>query len=743
MLIYQHFLGLVRPTAIRSYRMLYNRLSCNKSVNSIYLHVKQNFRSYASFSLCAAGAAVTLSVSSRCDDTFIKEESLHSVSALDALMRKPDGSALANTITLKTLCSLVFFDLTYLVLAVLGAFGAAYYNIRIPILLGDLINVLAQSAHSHALSASALRSPALRLCGIFSLQSLCTFAYIGFLATVGERVACRLRDILFEHVLYQKVRFFDERTSGWIIERITADVQDFKSSFKFCVSQGLRSGAQARSLPHLDFLIAGTLQSNCYDIIGSSIAMYMISPTLTAALMGCLPLVFFVGGLLGNQLRRMSHAAHEKSNETTEIATEAFTHIRSVKSLAMEDQMIKQYRQGTEEARWLHESLGYGIGCFQGLSNFAVNVILVLLLDFRKRIPPLSLMSLLPLDVGLVLGVLYLGGNLINRGDMDAGQLMAFLVAAQAVHRSLTQISLLFGQVIRGSSAAARISELLSYPLPSEAPAYKSGLNRLPSVASAVSAPVIRFEHVTFSYPNRPGAVVFKDLSFEIPAGKVVALVGESGAGKSTVLALLERFYEPLSGRITLDGVDIRGFSLTELRGRLLGYISQEPEIFHNTVEENIRYARPTATKAEIVAAAVVAQADGFVRDRLPQAYDSIVGGGSSSSSAGLSGGQRQRLVIARALLKNAPILLLDEATSALDAESEYQVQSALQNAMEGRTVLIVAHRLSTIRCADLIIVMHKGRIVEQGTHEELIKRRGHFYKLLQRQGNNNESDTF
>ncbi|KAL5970460.1 Mitochondrial potassium channel ATP-binding subunit [Taenia solium] len=732
MLMYQYLLGLTKPVAIRSYRQLYTRLLDIKALNTIRLHVRRNFRSYASLSLCAAGAAAVFSLPSQINDAFTIEDSLQSIPSLDTAVRKSGGSAPPNTLTLKTLCSLIFSDLTYLIFAVLGAFGAAYYNIRIPILLGDLINVLAQFAHSRSVPASALRSPALRLCGVFSLQSLCTFAYIGFLATVGERVACRLRNILFEHVIYQKVRFFDEQTSGWIIERITADVQDFKSSFKFCVSQGLRSGAQASPLSHFDCLIPEAWENTDFTlVIGSGIAMYMISPTLTAALMGCLPLVFFVGGLIGNQLRRMSHAAHDKSNATTEIATEAFTHIRSVKSLAMEDQMVEQYRQGTGEACRLHESLGYGIGCFQGLSNFAVN--------------------------GLVLGVLYLGGNLINRGDMDAGQLMAFLVAAQAVHRSLTQISLLFGQVIRGSSAAARISELLSYPLASEAPAYKSGLRRLPSAITTASAPVIRFENVTFSYPTRPEAVVFKDLSFEIPSGKVVALVGESGAGKSTVLALLERFYEPISGRITLDGVDIHAFSLTELRGRLLGYISQEPEVFHTTVQENIRCARPTATKAEIVAAAVVAQVDAFVRDRLPQAYDSMVGGGSSSSSAGLSGGQRQRLVIARALLKNAPILLLDEATSALDAESEFQVQSALQNAMQGRTVLIVAHRLSTIRCADLIIVMHKGRIVEvspsipdsdvlqpkQGTHEELIKKRSCYYKLLQRQGKDNDLNGF
>ncbi|VDK26498.1 unnamed protein product [Taenia asiatica] len=244
-----------------------------------------------------------------------------------------------------------------------------------------------------------------------------------------------MRNILFEHVIYQKVRFFDEQTSGWIIERPSK-----WGSGKF--STPLRLLDSCRLEKHWFYACSASVKLTRYkgdhfsilQVIGSGIAMYMISPTLTAALMGCLPLVFFVGGLIGNQLRRMSHAAHDKSNATTEIATEAFTHIRSVKSLAMEDQMVEQYRQGTGEACRLHENLGYGIGCFQGLSNFAVN--------------------------GLVLGVLYLGGNLINRGDMDAGQLMAFLVAAQAVHRSLTQISLLFGQVIRGSSAAARISEV-------------------------------------------------------------------------------------------------------------------------------------------------------------------------------------------------------------------------------------------------------------------------------------------
>ncbi|VDL59633.1 unnamed protein product [Hymenolepis diminuta] len=628
---------LQKPLFLRSCRKLYAKVPEINTVDRLGFNVRRNIRVYTTISLSAAGAVAFYSVKSPSEGGISTNGCIEPSPSIYVPLEGSAKSTRVDILSVSTLCSLIIADLPYLIMAILGAFGAAYFNIRIPTLLGDIINVLTKIAQTHSISFSALQAPSLRLCGAISLQSLCTFLYIGFLATVGERIACRLRAMLFEHVIYQNVRFFDEKTSGWIIERLTADVQDFKSSFKHCVSQGLRNGAQ---------------------IVGSSVAMYRISPTLTAALLGCLPLVFLVGSLIGSQLRRMSHAAHEKTDESTDIASEAFTHIRSVKSLAIEAQMIDQYYQSTCEACRLHEYLGYGIGCFQGLSNFAMN--------------------------SLVLGVLYLGGNLMSRGDLDAGDLMAFLVATQSLHRSLAQISLLFGHVIRGASAAAHISEVLSYSVSSEATLYTKNVKMLPEMIT-FSTPVIRFENVTFCYPNRPGKAIFKDLSFEIPAGKVVALVGESGAGKSTVLALLERFYEPITGKITLDGVDIRDISLSQLRGHLLGYISQEPEIFHNTVAENIRCARPLASQSNIEAAAKAAQADDFIRDRLNGGYNAMIGGGSSTASAGLSGGQRQRLVIARALLKNAPILLLDEATSALDAESEFQVQSALQKAMQGK----------------------------------------------------------
>ncbi|VDO13932.1 unnamed protein product [Rodentolepis nana] len=627
---------LQKPLFLKSCRQFFAKSPQINTANKIRFHVKRNVRVYTTISLSTSIAAAFISIKSLSKyDTSI-DECVKSSIPLTPSSQDTTETANVNILSFSTLCSLLLSDFPYLVIAILGAFGAAYFNIRIPTLLGELINILAEIAQARSISFSVLRSPSLRLCGAISLQSLCTFVCIGFLATVGERIAFRLRTMLFERVIYQRVGFFDEKTSGWIIERLTADVQDFKSSFKHCVSQGLRNGAQ---------------------IIGSCIAMYRISPTLTAALLGCLPLVFLIGSLIGSQLRRMSHAAHEKTDETTNIASEAFTHIRSVKSLAMESQMIDQYQQSACEACYLHEFLGYGIGCFQGLSNFAMN--------------------------GLVLGVLYLGGNLMSRGDLDAGDLMAFLVATQTLHRSFVQISLLFGHVIRGASAAAHISELLSYPLCSEATLDNKTVKMLPEMIT-FNTPVIRFENVTFCYPNRPEKAVFKDLSFEIPAGKVVALVGESGAGKSTVLALLERFYEPNAGKITLDGVDIKNISLPQLRGRLLGYISQEPEIFHNTVSENIRCGRPMASQSDIELVAKAAQADDFIRDRLSGGYDTMIGGGSSTASAGLSGGQRQRIVIARALLKNAPILLLDEATSALDAESEFLVQSALQKAMQG-----------------------------------------------------------
>uniref|UniRef100_A0A0M3J3P0 Mitochondrial potassium channel ATP-binding subunit n=1 Tax=Anisakis simplex TaxID=6269 RepID=A0A0M3J3P0_ANISI len=239
----------------------------------------------------------------------------------------------------------------------------------------------------------------------------------------------------------------------------------------------------------------------------------------------------------------------------------------------------------------------------------------------------------------------------------------------------------------------------------------------------------IRFENVTFAYPTRPEQMILEGLHLTVEPGQVLAICGPSGEGKTTITSLLERFYEPLFGRITLDGKDLKTLDPNWLRGSVIGFISQEPILFATTIEENIRYGKPDATDQEVREAAHLANADTFVEE-FPDGYETVVG----ERGVTLSGGQKQRIAIARALLKNPPILVLDEATSALDAESEHIVHEALERAMQGRTVIVIAHRLSTIQNADRIVVLKGHKIVEQGTHSQLLKRKGEYYNLTKLQ---------
>ncbi|XP_061835359.1 mitochondrial potassium channel ATP-binding subunit isoform X2 [Nerophis lumbriciformis] len=305
---------------------------------------------------------------------------------------------------------------------------------------------------------------------------------------------------------------------------------------------------------------------------------------------------------------------------------------------------------------------------------------------------------------------------------MSPGELMSFLVASQTVQRSLASISILFGQMVRGISAGARVFEYLalkpSIPL--------SGGGRIPyhSLTGRVD-----FLNVSFSYPTRLGHQVLEKFNLTLPPCKTIAIVGESGGGKSTVASLLERFYDPTSGVVMLDGLDIRTLDLCWLRGQVIGFINQEPVLFGASIVENIRFGKPEATDAEVIEAAKQANAHGFITS-FPEGYNTVLG----ERGVTLSGGQKQRVAIARALIKNPSILVLDEATSALDAESERVVQEALDRATRGRTVLIIAHRLSTIQGADLICVMSNGRIVEAGTHLQLLGKGGFYSDLIRRQ---------
>ncbi|KAM9573399.1 mitochondrial potassium channel ATP-binding subunit [Guaruba guarouba] len=560
--------------------------------------------------------------------------------------------------------------------AVVLALGAALLNVRIPVLLGQLVNVVAHCARGHISGyLHEVRRPALRLLIVYCLQGLLTFGYIALLARVGEQVAGSMRKALFTSLLQQDVAFFDANRTGQLVNRLTADIQEFKSSFKLAISQGLRSSTQT---------------AGCF------VSLYLLSPKLTGLLLVALPALVGAGALIGAFLRSLSRRAQEQVAKATGVADEALGNVRTVRAFAMEDRQAGLYCAEVDRAGWLNERLGLGIAAFQGLSNLALN--------------------------GIVLGTIFVGGSLMAGDELSPGDLMSFLVASQTVQRSMANISILLGQVVRGLSAGARVFELLTLE-PSVA------LRGGKSIPSHSLLGHICFHHVSFSYPTRPGYLVLRDFTLTLPPCKTVAIVGPSGGGKSTVAALLERFYEPTQGTITLDGHDISSLDPSWLRGQVIGFISQEPVLFGTTIMENIRFGKPGASDAEVYAAAQLANADDFIRS-FPEGYNTIVG----ERGVALSGGQKQRVAIARALLKDPAVLIMDEATSALDAQSEKVVQEALDRAASGRTVLLIAHRLSTIRGADLIVVMAQGRVAEAGTHEELLRRGGLYAELIRRQ---------
>ncbi|KAM9789382.1 mitochondrial potassium channel ATP-binding subunit [Neosynchiropus ocellatus] len=567
-------------------------------------------------------------------------------------------------------------QLLALVCAVALAFGAAVMNIQIPLMLGELVNVVARHLRERAEDFfREIRGPALKLLGLYGIQGLLTSGYIILLSRVGERVAADMRKTLFASLLRQDVAFFDANKTGQLVNRLTADIQEFKSSFKLVISQGLRSVTQT---------------------LGCFVSLYVISPKLTGLTVVVLPCLVGAGAVIGSFLRKLSRRAQEQVAKATGVADEALGNVRTVKAFAMEERELQLYAYEVDKSCDMNERLGAGIAVFQGLSNVALNCI--------------------------VLGTIFAGGTLISSNEMSPGDLMSFLVASQTVQRSLASISILFGQMVRGLSSGARVFEYLSLK-----PAIPlSGGGRIPyhSLIGRVD-----FTDISFSYPTRPGHQVLHKFTLTLPPCKTVAIVGESGGGKSTVAALLERFYDPSSGVVMLDGLDIRTLDLSWLRGDVIGFINQEPVLFGSSIMENIRFGRPEACDAEVIDAAKQANAHGFISS-FPEGYNTVVG----ERGVTLSGGQKQRIAIARALVKNPAVLVLDEATSALDAESERVVQEALDRATRGRTVLIIAHRLSTIQGADLICVLSNGRVAEAGTHAELLSRGGIYSDLIRRQ---------
>ncbi|XP_059963993.1 mitochondrial potassium channel ATP-binding subunit [Mesoplodon densirostris] len=560
--------------------------------------------------------------------------------------------------------------------AIVLALGAALVNVQIPLLLGQLVEIVAKYTRDHVGSfLTESRNLSTHLLILYGLQGLLTFGYLVLLSRIGERMAADMRRALFSNLLRQDIAFFDAKKTGQLVSRLTTDVQEFKSSFKLVISQGLRS---------------------CTQVAGCLVSLSMLSTRLTLLLMVATPALMGAGTLMGSALRKLSRQCQEQVARATGVADEALGNVRTVRAFAMEQWEEERYGAELGGSRCKAEELGRGIALFQGLSSIAFNC--------------------------MVLGTLFVGGSLVAGQQLTGGDLMSFLVASQTVQRSMANLSVLFGQVVRGLSAGTRVFEYMTLspciPL--------SGGHCIPREHLRGS---ITFHNVCFSYPCRPGFQVLRDFTLTLPPGKIVALVGQSGGGKTTVASLLERFYDPTAGMVTLDGQDLRTLDPSWLRGQVIGFISQEPVLFRTTIMENIRFGKPGASDDEVYAAAREANAHEFITS-FPEGYDTVVG----ERGATLSGGQKQRLAIARALVKQPSVLILDEATSALDSESESLVQEALDRASAGRTVLVIAHRLSTVRGAHQIVVMAHGRVCEVGTHEELLKKGGLYLELIRRQ---------
>ena len=494
---------------------------------------------------------------------------------------------------------------------------------------------------------------------------------------LGERVTADLRNAVYAHVLKQSPEFFETTATGEEKSRLTTDTTLVQTVVGSSLSMGLRNA------------VMGT---------GALIMLLITNLWVMTQVLGILVLVVLPTLYFGRRVRRLSRASQDRVADTSAIAAEVLNAIPVVQSYTQEPHEARRYAQASEAAFDVARK--------------------------RTRVRAVLVAFIITATFGALLYGLYQGTQAVLHGDITAGHLGQTVLYVIVLVSSVAVLSEVYGDLLRAAGASERLMELLA----SQSPVAERPQARALPAAQGGSA--LTLEHVGFHYPSRPGQAALSDFNLQVRPGETVALVGPSGAGKSTVLQLLLRFYDVGSGRVTVDGVDVRDASLDALRSRI-GIVPQDSVIFSASAMDNIRYGRPDATDAEVIAAAKAAFAHDFIL-ALPGGYDSFLG----ERGVRLSGGQRQRISIARAMLKNPPLLLLDEATSALDAESERMVQAALEAAMKDRTTLVIAHRLATVQRADRIIVLDQGRIAEEGTHASLVAQGGLYAQLAHLQFN-------
>ena len=523
-------------------------------------------------------------------------------------------------------------------------------------------------------NASTLDRTLFTLIAMIVVLGIATFSRYYLISWVAERFTADIRRAVFVHILKLTPGFFELARTGEVISRLTNDTQAIEVVVGGAFSYALR---------------------NLVLLAGGMVMLLVTSPKLTLLVVLGIPFVLIPILVLGRRVRNMARAMQDRLADASSFIDEALHEIRTVQAYVHEAQDRKRFGDRVEQV--FHAGIG------------------------RARYGAMLVAAVIVLAFGAIGVILWVGGQDVIAGRLSPGNLSAFVFYAVLVANGLNAVTEVYAELQRAAGASERLMELLSTQPVIQAPANPLAL---PVSFPGAALGSVTLENVSFNYPSRPDTSALENFSLRVNPGEVVALVGPSGAGKTTVFQLLLRFYDPYAGRVMLDGVDVKSTDPGEVRARI-ALVSQDPVIFAADVWENVRYGRADASEAQVREACRHAYALDFI-EAMPEGFNTYLG----ERGVRLSGGQRQRIAIARAFLADRSVLLLDEATSALDAESEKMVQLAIQELMKGRTTIIVAHRLATVKSADRIVVMDQGRIVAEGTHQELVRERGLYARL-------------